>query len=99
MTALDATGPALGLFAEARFEETTLALERGNTLALFTDGVYEALDADDLEFGTARVAALLATMSTASAAEQAAALLDAVRRHRGSRQGQDDVTVMVIRAI
>jgi sigma-B regulation protein RsbU (phosphoserine phosphatase) len=99
VTALDATGPALGLFAEARFEETPLALERGNTLALFTDGVYEALDADDLEFGMERVAALLATMSAASAAEQAAALLEAVRRHRGSRQGQDDVTVMVIRAV
>jgi serine phosphatase RsbU (regulator of sigma subunit) len=34
-----------------------------------------------------------------TAAEQAAALLDAVRRHRGARQAQDDVTVMVIRAV
>jgi serine phosphatase RsbU (regulator of sigma subunit) len=68
-------------------------------LTLFTDGVYEARDADDAEFGTERVAAMLAAMNTASAAEQAAALLDAVRQHRGARQGQDDVTVMVIRAV
>ena len=55
--------------------------------------------ADDVEFGTERVAALVKAMQDRTAAEQTAALLEAVRRHRGARQSQDDVTVMVVRAI
>ena len=94
-----ATGPALGLLEETTFQQLTLHLQPGTELVLFTDGVNEALDADEVEFGTDRVAALMKAMEDRTAAEQAAALLEAVRRHRGARQGQDDVTVMVIRAV
>jgi sigma-B regulation protein RsbU (phosphoserine phosphatase) len=96
--AVAATGPALGLLEETAFEQLTLRLEPGTQIVLFTDGVNEALDADDVEFGTERVASFLKAMRHRSAAEQVAALLGAVRRHRGMRQSQDDVTVMVIRA-
>jgi serine phosphatase RsbU (regulator of sigma subunit) len=94
-----ATGPALGLIEETAFEQVTLHLEPGTGLVLFTDGVNEALDADDEEFGIERVASLMKAMQHRTAAEQTAALLDSVRRHRGVRQSQDDVTVMVVRAI
>jgi serine phosphatase RsbU (regulator of sigma subunit) len=94
-----ATGAALGLLEKAAFEEMTLPLDPGSEIVLFTDGVNEALDGDDVEFGTERVSAMLEASRGRTAAEQAAALLSAVRRHRGLRQSQDDVTVMVIRAI
>ncbi|HTM34825.1 MAG TPA: SpoIIE family protein phosphatase [Vicinamibacterales bacterium] len=96
---IDATGPALGLFEDARFEVADVSLSPGRTLVLFTDGVNEALDADDQEFGLERVAALVSALRGRPAAEQAAALLAAVREHRGGRQGQDDVTVMVLRSV
>jgi serine phosphatase RsbU (regulator of sigma subunit) len=99
IASIEATGPALGLFEEARFDETRVPLTPGCQLVAFTDGLNEALDADDVEFGSDRVAALLGRMRDRSAAEQAAALLDAVRAHRGARQAQDDVTVMVIRSL
>jgi serine phosphatase RsbU (regulator of sigma subunit) len=94
-----ATGPALGLFADAPFQAADLVLSPGHTIVLFTDGVNEAFDADDDEFGMERVAALLASQKGRPAAEQTSALLNAVRTHRGARQGQDDVTVMVIRSV
>lgn len=97
--AVASTGPALGLFADARFEETTVALPAGATLVLFTDGVNEALDAAGREFGLEGVHAICRTMAGRSAREQSAALLDAVRAHRGADQAQDDVTVMVIRSV
>ena len=93
------TGPALGLFEQTSFEEMTLSLDPGSEIVLFTDGVNEALDADDVEFGAERVSAMLKTHGESSAAEQATALLEAVRRHRGARQWQDDVTVMVVKQI
>ena len=76
-----------------------VALPPGRTLVLFTDGVNEALDGDEQEFGMERVAALLDARKGRPAAEQASALLGAVRSHRGARQGQDDVTVMVLRSV
>ena len=94
-----ATGPALGLFADAPFAAVDLDLSPGRTIVLFTDGLNEALDADDEEFGMERVAALLALHKARPAAEQASALLSAVRAHRGARQAQDDVTVMVLRSL
>jgi serine phosphatase RsbU (regulator of sigma subunit) len=99
VVAIEATGPALGLFEEATFQEIQVPLPPGAALALFTDGVNEALDGGDVEFGTERVATMMAAMSQRPAAEQAAVLLEAVRGHRGARQGQDDVTVMVIRSV
>ena len=77
----------------------TLSLDLGSEIVLFTDGVNEALDADDVEFGAERVSAMLKTHGESSAAEQATALLEAVRRHRGARQWQDDVTVMVVKQV
>jgi sigma-B regulation protein RsbU (phosphoserine phosphatase) len=96
---LAATGPALGLLEETQFGEAAVTLAPGAQVVLFTDGVNEALDTDDEEFGTDRVAAMITDMHPRPAAEQASALLDAVRRHRGARQQQDDVTVMVIRSL
>jgi phosphoserine phosphatase RsbU/P len=98
-TTIDATGPALGLFAEARFEAARVTLAPGRQMVMFTDGVNEALDETGDEFGMARVSAVLASVNGRSAAVQAAALLDAVRTYRGARQTQDDVTVMVIRSL
>jgi serine phosphatase RsbU (regulator of sigma subunit) len=98
-TTLDATGPAVGLFAEARFEAARVTLPPERQIVVFTDGVNEALDEAGDEFGMARVGDLLASVHRRPAAEQAAALLDAVRAHRGARQSQDDVTVMVIRSL
>jgi phosphoserine phosphatase RsbU/P len=96
---IEATGPALGLFEDTSFREIEVPLPPGAALVLFTDGVNEALDGADVEFGTERVAAMMAAMSQRPAAEHAAVLLEAVRGHRGARQGQDDVTVMVVRSI
>jgi serine phosphatase RsbU (regulator of sigma subunit) len=93
------TGPALGLIEHAVFQEAVVSVPGGFELVLFTDGVSEALDDEDTEFGTDRVAAMLERLRDRSAAEQAAALVAAVRAHRGARQGQDDVTVMVVRSI
>ena len=49
--------------------------------------------------GEQRLIELLQQARSRSAADVCAAVLDAVRSHRGARQDQDDVTVMVVRAL
>jgi len=96
---LASTGPALGLMDVAEFGSISVQLAPGGILVAFTDGLSEALDADEEEFGTARVASIVAVHRRASATVLCTALLEEVRRHRGGCQQQDDVTVLVIRAV
>jgi serine phosphatase RsbU (regulator of sigma subunit) len=40
------TGPALGLYADASFGERSVALERGDRVLLYTDGLFDSASAD-----------------------------------------------------
>jgi len=99
LTRLEASGPALGLISAGQFAAHDLTLEPGALLVAYTDGVSEARSEDDDEFGEERLAALLAANGQLPAAQLCSGILDAVRRHRGSRQDQDDVTVLVVRSL
>ena len=99
LTRLEASGPALGLISAGQFAAHELTLEPGAVLVAYTDGVSEARNDDDDEFGDERLASLLAAHGALPAAQLCSGILDAVRRHRGSRQDQDDVTVLVVKAL
>jgi len=56
---LGATGPPIGLLAEASFTQQERILAPGDLLALYTDGIVEACDPDDEEYGIERLEAFL----------------------------------------
>ena len=95
---LEATAPALGLIETGIFRSHSVPLQPGTVLVAVTDGVNEALDHGDCEFGEDRLTELVIATRDRSAAEICAAILSGVRVHRGTRQDQDDVTVMVVKA-
>ncbi len=95
---LAATGPALGLIESGTFGSHTVSLPPGTTLLAFTDGVPEALNQAGEEFGDEVLVELLSVNCGRSAAQICEMILRAVQTHRGSRQDQDDVTVMAISA-
>ena len=95
---LDATGPALGLIKSGIFRSHGVPLDSGAVLVAVTDGVYDALDHESAEFGDGKLADVLRDGRHRSATDLCKAILDAVRAHRGSRQDQDDVTAMVVKA-
>ncbi|HWI17447.1 MAG TPA: PP2C family protein-serine/threonine phosphatase, partial [Vicinamibacterales bacterium] len=96
--ALTATGPALGLIEAGTFGSHSLKLTPGSLFVAYTDGVHEARDAADEEFGENRLIQLATQHRDRSAAEICAAVLTAVREHRGVVQDQDDVTILVVKA-
>jgi sigma-B regulation protein RsbU (phosphoserine phosphatase) len=95
---LAATGPALGLIEAGTFTSRTIALSHGAILLAYTDGVHEAQNERGEDFGDEAIGMLLHDSRHQPAAHICKAILDAVRAHRGSRQDQDDVTVMVLKA-
>ncbi len=91
-------GVPLGLFEAPRYFEGHVALEEGDLLALYTDGVIETAGADDDFYGVERLIKQLEDTRTASATEICSGIMQAVRRHGGSAR-QDDGTLVVLKGI
>jgi sigma-B regulation protein RsbU (phosphoserine phosphatase) len=94
---LNVGGIVLGILEDFPFEEDRVAFEPGDTLVVFSDGISEAVDKHDEQFGERGIEATLHEHASASAQVICNALVGAVRRHAGSCPQADDITVVVIR--
>jgi phosphoserine phosphatase RsbU/P len=86
-------GPALGMMAAASYGETDFTLQAGETLLLFTDGLCEIFNEQELEFGREQ----LAQAAQAHAGEGLAGLLDGIMAEALAFAGgkfQDDVCLV-----
>lgn len=99
LRALDKGGLILGAFRGMQYEEEELALESGDWLLLYTDGLSEALDATEEEFGEARVEAVLQAGGFATAEELIERLVAAVERFEDGAPRGDDLTLLVIHVL
>jgi sigma-B regulation protein RsbU (phosphoserine phosphatase) len=87
-------GPALGLAENLEFPVNVLQLEPGDLLAIYTDGVDEAFNAEGEQFGIEAMNELL--LQHLPLPELGQASFDAVDRHAGSTPQSDDITVMLL---
>ncbi len=94
---LETGGLILGLFPHATYEEETLELEDGDTLLVFSDGVTEALNAAEEEFGEERLLPCLHTHQGCRPEELLEHVLATVRTFAASAAQNDDVTALVLR--
>jgi sigma-B regulation protein RsbU (phosphoserine phosphatase) len=86
-------GLMLGAFATAAYEMTVHALEPGDRLVLYTDGIMEAANEKAEEFGRERLGALLRGAGTLSHDGLADLILSTVQRWSATQE--DDLTVLV----
>jgi len=91
---LGATGVPLGMFPKAQWKEQEVTLGRGELLCVYTDGVTEALDARDEEFGLGRLADLLAAPARPS--ELCAKVFAAVDAFAEGVPQYDDQTLLLV---
>ncbi len=94
---IKAGGAALGVFPEWKYENANLALGSGDRLLVVTDGITEAYDQDEREFGEEKLAMAALAASRRTAAEMSRLLLEEVSTFCGSRF-HDDATLLVIAA-
>jgi sigma-B regulation protein RsbU (phosphoserine phosphatase) len=94
---LSVGGLALGCFESFPFEESALTLLPGDQLVVFSDGISEAVNDLDEEFGEERVSELAAANRDASAAELIEKILQSVGLHAGERPQMDDMTLLVVK--
>jgi phosphoserine phosphatase RsbU/P len=93
---LGATAIALGVTTEAEFEEMTLELEPGDRLLLYTDGVTEAEDPADREYGDVRLGAWLQANREQPGRVLIEGVIAEVLEHCGHARPRDDMTLMCV---
>lgn len=91
-----ATGKPLGLLPDQTFGERMFRLGEEDVLCLFTDGLVEATNEADEEFGSDRVAAILRERGGLPM-DWTRRLYRGVREHQASRLFEDDLTFLAAR--
>ncbi len=96
---LDSNSLVLGLLSEARFTTDDAKLEPGDRLIIYTDGVVEAFNKRDEEFGEARLRDFAVKEARRPAVSFQEELYKAVLAFWGPRQPVDDMTIMIAEVV
>ena len=90
------TGPVLGPTPDATYVRGFTKLEPGDLLCMYSDGIVEAHDARDREFGMNRLLRLVRANRERPAQEIVQEVLAAVAKW--GREGEDDRTMVIVKA-
>ena len=96
---IEENGLMLGMFPEAAYTSVEIRVCSGDRCLLYTDGLFEAKNAAQEEFGMARCKEFLGTQFDIPAARFANTLLHTIARfsgHNSARTQEDDITLLVL---
>ena len=89
----------IGIFPDWEFVEQKTVMEPGSTIFLYTDGLTEAENAVQDQFGEDRMTAILAAQTDQSASPETliSVMTDAVHEFVGDTEQSDDLTMLAIK--
>lgn len=90
-------GALLGVFPDWNYQDSSIELQPGDLLLLFTDGITEAMAVEGEEFGEERILQTIADGDTCSVEDLQARVLEKVRQFCQGRLN-DDATLLMIAA-
>jgi sigma-B regulation protein RsbU (phosphoserine phosphatase) len=94
---LQTSGAVLGLLPGFEYRGGAVDLGPGDLVAIYSDGVTEALDDADTEFGEEGLLEVLRATHREPAPVIQRAIIDAVKSHAGRRSQSDDVTTLIVK--
>jgi sigma-B regulation protein RsbU (phosphoserine phosphatase) len=94
---LDAGGLPIGITADAPYQSGSVLLALGDWLVIFTDGVVEAVNTSDEEYGEQRLLAVVASAATATPADMMQRIFTALDVFVGNTPQHDDVTCLLLK--
>lgn len=95
---LDVGGLPFGILPETTYQEGTVTLSPGDWLVIFTDGMVEAENARQEDYGETRLQAAIATGKTFTPAELLKRLMTELDLFVGNTPQHDDVTCMLLKS-
>ena len=96
---LKATGLPMGMFGEGQFSVNRVQLTPGDILLLYTDGLSEAMDHTDQEYGSGRLCDILHKKDLLAPRDIIAACMEDLATFQAGVPRADDLTIMVIRRL
>ena len=90
-------GAPLGIFGGTAYKQDLVRLAPGDLLLIFTDGITEAPNASEEEFGEARLERLLRENAGRPISGLCELILQAVDRFQAGEPQQDDMTIVAAR--
>jgi sigma-B regulation protein RsbU (phosphoserine phosphatase) len=94
---LEAAGLPLGMFEDITYEEVTIQASPGDVFVFFSDGIPDASNFKDEQFGRVRMEHVISTHSHESAQQIVDALFDAANEFSAGAPVFDDQTVVVLK--
>jgi sigma-B regulation protein RsbU (phosphoserine phosphatase) len=94
---LQPTGTPIGMFPGLPYEESGFQLEPGDTLAIFSDGIPEALNASGEEFGEQQFLEFLRRVKDEPAQKIVSEAFIEIDVFAGAAPQYDDITLLVIK--
>lgn len=89
-------GVALGILPGGEYEQSSITCAPGDTVVLYTDGVTEAIDTEEEEFGMDRLQETF-NWGPEDCREAVLSILDAVRDFAGGAPQFDDITCLALK--
>jgi sigma-B regulation protein RsbU (phosphoserine phosphatase) len=96
---LPATGPVIGLLGAGAFEQRSVLLSPGDLLFVYSDGISEAMNRADEEWGEERLQAAVGVARGRPAPELIEALFVEADAFAAGAVQHDDMTVVVVRML
>jgi len=96
---LDESGPIVGILPDAQFTDTVITLESGDILTFYTDGVTEQENESEEQFSMERLKNLILSNETDSAATLVSDVTEAVSTFAGTKEQEDDLTLVVAKIL
>jgi hypothetical protein len=96
---LEAGGLPLGILADAAYQSGSLTLQPGDWLVVFTDGLVEAVNSQDEEYGEQRMMTVLNSGVRVTPDEMLRRLMNDLDAFVGPTAQHDDVTCLLVKVI
>ncbi len=91
-------GLILGILKNQAYREKSIEFHPNDVLVLYTDGITEALNDQEEEFGEDRLIQIIRENRSLRPDDLAATILEEVKRFSGEMEQSDDITLLIVKA-
>ena len=92
-------GPIVGFMDGISYPDDTVSFNGGDVCVIYSDGITEAMDVDENEYGEEPLESFVKDNRNLSSNEMIEKIFETVRAHAGRAPQSDDMTVVVIKRI
>ena len=96
---LETGGTVVGLLPSYAYRQGTIELKRGDVLVAFTDGISEAMNIEDEEWGEDRLLAAIRATDNLTAGEMIPVLMSAADAFVAGAPQHDDMTLVIVKLL